>query len=110
MSGVNPGPSDSNLAQLLLRERLARVKLLEAEVQHKLVETQRMQEGTVLSLEREEHLIKDMQISMWLHANLIHCLQDASWKMRLLVDVTEEESCDPDKFHATKQAKAGHRK
>ena len=76
-----------------LRERIARVEMLEAEVkhkqvetQHKQVETQRMQKEEALSLEREEHLIKDVRLRVLLRANLMNCLQDASCKRKLLTD------------------------
>ena len=98
-----------------LRERIARVEMLEAEVkhkqvetQHKQVETQRMQKEEALSLEREEHLIKDVRLRVLLRANLMNCLQDASCKRKLLDDATEDDSFDPDEFRKIKRAKAGH--
>ena len=99
---------NSKMAQLLLRERLASVEMLEADVQHKRAETQRMLLEEVLSLEREEHLIKDVQMRMWLRANLIHCLQDASLKRRLLDDAAEDDSWVPDEDRKSKRAKASH--
>ena len=63
------------LKRLELRERIARVETLEAEVRHKRVETQRMQKEEALSLEREEHLIKDCRLRVLLRANLMNCLQ-----------------------------------
>ena len=78
-----------------LRERIARVEMLEAEVkhkqvetQHKQVETQRMLKEEALSLEREEHLIKDVLLRVLLRANLMNCLQDASLMRKLLTDGT----------------------
>ena len=96
------------MAQLLLRERLARVELLEAEVQRKRVETHRMLLEEALGLEREEHKIKDVQMRMWLRATLIHCLQDASLKRRLLDDAAEDDSWVPDEDRKSKRAKASH--
>ena len=69
-----------------LGERIARVEMLEVEVKHKRVETQRMQKEEALSLEREEHLIKDVRLRVLLRANLMNCLQDASCKRKLLTD------------------------
>ena len=74
------------LKRLELRERIARVETLEAEVRHKRVETQRMQKEEALSLEREEHLIKDVRLRVLLRANLMNRLQDASCKRKLLTD------------------------
>ena len=56
------------------RERIARVEMLEAEVKRKRVETHRMQKEEALSLEREEHLIKDCRLRVLLRANLMNCL------------------------------------
>ena len=63
------------LKRLELRERIARVETLEVEVKHKRVQTQRMQKEEALSLEREEHLIKDCRLRVLLRANLMNCLQ-----------------------------------
>ena len=62
------------IKRIELRERIARVEMLEAEVKRKRVETHRMQKEEALSLEREEHLIKDCRLRVLLRANLMNCL------------------------------------
>ena len=80
------------LKRLELRERIARVEMLEVEVKHKQVETQRMQKEEALSLEREEHLIQDCRLRVLLRANLMNCLQQdarADGGNLLLTDAVE---------------------
>ena len=79
------------------------MELLEEEVKHKEVETQRMQKEEVLSLEKEEHLNKDACLRVLLRANLMNSLHDTSLKRKLLTDCAGDDSGDPNELPKTVQ-------